>query len=105
MQSVGLPVVVSQSFKDKVEEKALSLIIRALIRIERKLNLMANDFSQLTAVIDNVVAEIAEVVAILQNPAVDNNDQAIIDALVAKLNPAASSLGSVLPAPAPAPTA
>jgi hypothetical protein len=97
--------VVSQSFKDKVEEKALSLIIRALIRIERKLNLMANDFSQLTAVIDNVVAEIAEVVAILQNPAVDNNDQAIIDALVAKLNPAASSLGSVLPAPAPAPTA
>jgi hypothetical protein len=59
---------------------------------------MANDFAGLTAAIDNVASEISEAVAILTSPHVDNNDQAVIDSLTAKLSAAALALQGALPA-------
>lgn len=63
---------------------------------------MVNDFASLSAAIDAVATEIAEAVALLQNPVVDNNDQATIDALTARLSAAADALKGALPAEAPA---
>lgn len=73
---------------------------RRLDTLERILIIMAEDFSNLSAAIDTVTTEIAEAVAILQNPAVDNNNQATIDQLTAKLTGASGALGGALPASA-----
>jgi hypothetical protein len=53
---------------------------------------MANDFTGLSAALDAVVAGIQEVAAAIANPAVDNNDQAVIDGFTAKLTAAADAL-------------
>lgn len=75
---------------------------RRLYTLERILIIMAEDFSKLAAAVALVGSEIDAVVTELQNPAVDNNNQATIDALTSKLTDAASALGSALP-PAAAP--
>ncbi len=55
-----------------------------LVQLEGMLN-MANNFEGLVAAIGEVEAGIAEVVAAINNPAVDNNDQEVIDGLTARL--------------------
>lgn len=73
--------------------------------------LMANNFEGLSAAIDAVVVGIQEVAAAIANPAVDNNDQTVIDGLTAKLTAAAAALTDATAAenaedagtPAPAP--
>jgi hypothetical protein len=107
----ALCVVVSQSS----EVPALHLITAALLLLNNTLSkgfeLMANDFSGLKAALDAVVAGINSVAAAIANPAVDNNDQAVIDSLTSQLQAAAAALSAATAAevaedgtPAPAPT-
>lgn len=53
---------------------------------------MANNFAALSAAIDAVVAGIQEVRDAIANPAVDKNDQTVIDGLTARLTDAAAAL-------------
>jgi hypothetical protein len=82
------------------EEMVFELFKLTLKGFER----MANDFSGLNAAVEKVAELIAEAVTILTNPATDNNDQAVIDAITVRLNGAAAALaGAETPAAAPAP--
>jgi gamma-glutamylcysteine synthetase len=54
---------------------------------------MANDFSRLTTAVQVVADNVAAVAEAIRNPAVDNNDQAVIDDLAGKLEAAANALG------------
>lgn len=75
---------------------------------------MANDFTGLKTALDEVVAGINSVAAAIANPAVDNNDQAVIDGLTTQLQAAAAALSAATAAevaedgtastPAPEPT-
>jgi cell division GTPase FtsZ len=60
--------------------------------LSKGFNDMANNFAALSAAIDAVVAGIQEVAAAIANPAVDNNDQTVIDGFTAKLTAAADAL-------------
>jgi hypothetical protein len=70
-----------------------ALELNNVIQLEGLL-IMANNFSGLSAALDAVVAGIQEVAAAIANPAVDNNDQAVIDGFTAKLTAAADALKS-----------
>lgn len=80
------------------EVPALHLIAAALLLLNDTLSkgfkLMANDFSGLKAALDAVVEGINAVAAAIANPAVDNNDQAVIDSLTTQLQAAASALSA-----------
>lgn len=75
---------------------ALLLIAEAILFntfvLKKGFENMANDFSGLSSALDAVVAGIQEVAAAIANPAVDNNDQTVIDGLTAKLTAAADAL-------------
>jgi hypothetical protein len=100
------------------EVPALHLITAALLLLNNTLSkgfeLMANDFTGLKAALDEVVAGINSVAAAIANPAVDNNDQAVIDGLTTQLQAAAAALSAATaaevaedgtaPTPAPEPT-
>lgn len=70
---------------------AEAIVLNALI-MKKGFQDMANDFSGLNSALDAVVAGIQEVAAAIANPAVDNNDQTVIDGLTAKLTAAADAL-------------
>lgn len=57
---------------------------------------MANNFAALSAAIDAVVAGIQEVRDAIANPAVDKNDQTVIDGLTARLTDAAAALSAAV---------
>lgn len=101
VEELHVEVCKSPDYRPHLEALADAIYFLALSFMEG-ITIMSNDFTALSAAIDNVTAEIAAAVAILSNPAVDNNDQSVIDALTAKLTGAASTLGGALPA-APAP--
>ena len=54
---------------------------------------MANDFSRLTTAVQVVADNVAAVAEAIRNPAVDNNDQAVIDNLAGKLEAVVNVLG------------
>lgn len=100
------------------EVPALHLITAALLLLNNTLSkgfkLMANDFTGLKAALEAVQAGILSVAAAIANPAVDNNDQAVIDGFTAQLKAAADALaaataaevaedGTTAPAPVTAP--
>lgn len=53
---------------------------------------MANNFSNMDAAINRVADEVRAVAEAIANPAVDNNDQEVIDGLTARLDAAADAL-------------
>lgn len=55
---------------------------------------MSNDFSRLNAAVTLVSVNVAAVAEAIRNPQIDNNDQAVIDALAGQLEAAASILSS-----------
>ena len=59
-----------------------------------KVNKMANSFEGLEAAASRIADEVAAVAEAIANPAVDNNDQEVIDDLTARLNSAADALRS-----------
>lgn len=61
---------------------------------------MADNFDALTAAVNRVNDLVQEALTILQNPATNNNDQSVIDALTVRL----TSIGDALSAAVPAPT-
>lgn len=104
------------------EVPALHLITAALLVLNDTLSKgfkrMANDFSGLKTALEAVQAGILSVAAAIANPAVDNNDQTVIDGFTAQLKAAADALAAATAAevaedgtaaapatdPAPAPT-
>lgn len=76
----------------------LYLITAALLllndTLSKGLNNMANDFSGLKAALEAVEAGIRGVAAAIANPAIDNNDQLVIDGFTAQLKTAADALAS-----------
>lgn len=59
---------------------------------------MANSFNSLSAAVDRVSASVEAVAEAIRNPAVDNNDQAVIDDLAGRLEAAAAALDSAVDA-------
>lgn len=55
---------------------------------------MANNFERLEAAVSRVADEVQAVAEAIANPAVDNNDQEVIDDLSSRLEAAADSLRS-----------
>ena len=53
---------------------------------------MSNDFTKLTAAIDDVAGKIVDVAQAIRNPEVNNNDQATIDAMATRLEAASAAL-------------
>jgi hypothetical protein len=85
-------------FDPRSNREILLDLERRFETLERILIIMAEDFSKLTAAVDTVVTEITAVVQELQNPATDNNNQSTIDSLTSRLETAAASLASAVPA-------
>lgn len=56
---------------------------------------MAMNFERLTAAVDRISSEVTEVVEMIKNPAIDNNDQAVIDDIAGRLEGAADALDAV----------
>lgn len=85
----------------------------SIIQLEGMI-LMSNNFERLNAAVTLVGLNVAAVAEAIRNPAIDNNDQAVIDALAGQLEAAASILaaakveedaedGTAAPAPEPTP--
>lgn len=64
---------------------------------------MAENFDNLSAMVDRCVSLITDAITIITNPATDNNNQDVIDALTLRLQGAADALAAVEPVVAPAP--
>jgi hypothetical protein len=86
--------------KDKTERQidqlhwCVTQLHERLQFLEEGFIIMANDFSGLNAALDAVAAGLAEVAAAIANPAADNNDQATIDAITARLGGFADQLSA-----------
>lgn len=80
------------------EVHALHLIAAAILFhanvMKEGFKRMANDFTGLKAALASVEDGIRSVAAAIANPAVDNNDQAVIDGLTAQLSAAADALAA-----------
>jgi uncharacterized membrane protein len=70
-------------------------ISRQLTRMNKEIKDMAINFERLTAAVDRISQEVTEVVEIIKNPAVDNNDQMVIDDIAGRLEGAADALDAV----------
>jgi hypothetical protein len=74
----------------------LLVIIQLLALNLKETKNMANNFDRLVAAIDAVSAGIAAVAEAIRNPAVDNNDQVVIDELAGRLEASAALLSAAL---------
>ncbi len=54
---------------------------------------MSNDFTRLQGAVTLVATAVTAVAAAIRNPAIDNNDQSVIDTLAGQLEAAAAVLG------------
>lgn len=86
-------------------EHQFGKIFKRIRDLEEGFVVMAEDFSNLSAAVERAVSLINEAVTILKNPATDNNNQSVIDALTLRLTGAADALAGAEPAAAPAPAA
>jgi cobalamin-dependent methionine synthase I len=85
-------------------EHQFGKIFKRIRDLEEGFVVMAEDFTGLSAAVERAVSLINEAVTILKNPATDNNNQSVIDALTLRLTGAADALAGAEPA-APAPVA
>lgn len=99
------------SISSKLDEIVKQLRLLNLIQIEG-IKSMSNNFDALSAALAGVEDGIRSVAEAIANPAVDNNDQATIDGLTARLTAAADALAAATaaenaedagPVPTPAP--
>jgi hypothetical protein len=74
--------------------KCVKDLYQRVTLLEKGFIVMANDFSALDAALAGVEQAIRDVAAAIANPAVDNNDQATIDAITARLGAAADALAA-----------
>jgi len=75
------------------EPKDYSRQFRRLIKLMEEGNeIMANNFDRLNAAVQSVADNVLDVAEAIRNPAVDNNDQEVIDELAGRLEDAASAL-------------
>lgn len=86
-------------------EHQFGKIFKRIRDLEEGFVVMAEDFTGLSAAVERAVSLINEAVTILKNPATDNNNQSVIDALTLRLTGAADALAGAEPAAAPAPAA
>jgi hypothetical protein len=76
-----------------IQDSLLYRVLRTGVRLfEEGVVIMANSFNEMTAAVDRVAASVRSVADAIANPAVDNNDQAVIDDLTSRLNSAADAL-------------
>lgn len=83
--------------KDKQVEflfRQVKSLTEDILLLQKGFLVMANDFSALDAALAGVEEAIREVAAAIANPAQDNNDQAVIDAITARLGAAADALAA-----------
>lgn len=57
---------------------------------------MANNFERLSSAVQSVADRVEDVAEAIRNPAVDNNDQAVIDDLAGRLESAAAALDTAV---------
>jgi hypothetical protein len=94
MTEVALKATLSKDNQYGFVFKCLKELYHRVLILEKGFIVMANDFSGLDAALAGVEEAIREVAAAIANPAVDNNDQAVIDAITARLGAAADALGA-----------
>jgi hypothetical protein len=75
-------------------EKLIHLLELSLVVQLKGIQSMSNNFEALSAALAGVEDGIRSVAEAIANPAVDNNDQATIDGLTARLNAAADALAA-----------
>jgi hypothetical protein len=76
-----------------IQDSLLWKVLRTGVRLfEEGVVIMANSFNEMTAAVDRVADSVRAVADAIANPAVDNNDQAVIDDLTSRLNSAADAL-------------
>lgn len=99
MQS-GVPHVVASSSPKELKPSATAVAIELLasaifesnyIQLQRNI-ILANDFSRIFAGLTAVGAGLTDLAAAIRNPAVDKNDQAVIDDIATQLEAIAASL-------------
>jgi hypothetical protein len=72
----------------------LPVLLRIAEALEEGNYIMADNFDRMTKAVDRVANEVQAVADAIRNPAVDNNNQAVIDELAGRLEGAADALES-----------
>lgn len=90
----------SKSLKPSATALAIDKLADAIhehnmIQIERMI-ILSNDFSRITAAVTALGAGLVSLAAAIRNPAVDNNDQAVIDEIAGSLEAMAAGLPGLI---------